>query len=126
MIVRPTGSGNRFKIIGPCQVHGLMDGEALIGALPHPWAMVFYRDSMGVSVQHFSNKETGELTTKDPRLGNLPEGWERVERDRTVDDPRWFTWFANKVTGETVNADPRMREDELGQRGVKLRRFEIV
>jgi hypothetical protein len=86
----------------------------------------FYRDDMGVAVHHFRNIKTGQLTTEDPRLGCLPDGWERIKRDRTVNDPRWFDCFVNKVSKETLNADPRMREGELEERGITLQRFEIV
>lgn len=128
MIVRRAEPGGRsFKIVGPCLLHGVMDGEAILGVLPHPWTVEFYRDGMGVAVRHFRNVETGQLTTEDPRLGGrLPDGWERVRRDRTVDDPRWFGCFVNKVSKETLNADPRMREGELEERGIALQRFEIV
>ncbi|KAI0192103.1 heterokaryon incompatibility protein-domain-containing protein [Xylaria flabelliformis] len=126
MIVRPSQSGDGFKIIGPCQLHGIMDGEAILGDVPDPWKVEFYRDDMGVSVPHFRNTETDQLTTEDPRLGPLPDGWERVKRDRRVNDPRWFDCFVNKVSGETLNADPRMREGELKERGITLKNFKIV
>ncbi|KAI0007217.1 heterokaryon incompatibility protein-domain-containing protein [Xylariaceae sp. FL0662B] len=126
MVCRPASSGNGFKIIGPCLVHGIMDGEAILGALPHPWIAEFYRDAMGVAVLHFRNKITGELTASDPRLGSLPAEWEHIERDRAVDDPRWFTCFRHKVSGETINVDPRMLEEELEKRGVRFRHFELI
>jgi hypothetical protein len=50
-----------------------MDGEAILGPLPHPWVVEFYRDGMGVAVLHFRNKATAELTTEDPRLSCIPE-----------------------------------------------------
>ncbi|RYC62188.1 hypothetical protein CHU98_g4025 [Xylaria longipes] len=83
MIVRPAESGNGFKIIGPCQLHGTMDGEAILGVLPHPWIVEFYRYDMGVAVHHFRNIKTGQLTTEDPRLGCLPDEWEQIKRDCT-------------------------------------------
>ncbi|KAI0973430.1 heterokaryon incompatibility protein-domain-containing protein [Xylaria arbuscula] len=126
MIVRRAESGHSFRIMGPCHVHGIMDGEAILGVLPHPWTVEFYRDDMGVSVQHFRNRETGQLTTDDPRLNRLPDFWERIQRDRTVDDPRWFSCFVNKASKEFMNADPRMRESGLRERGIILQSFEIV
>jgi hypothetical protein len=126
MIIRPTGQGKAVKVIGPCQVHGIMDAEAVLGPVPAPWKIEFYRDSMGVAVHHFRNSETDQLTIRDPRLGCLPKEWKCIERDRTIDDPRWFNCFVNKVSGETTNADPRMREDELRKHGIIIQRFEIV
>ncbi|XXG99288.1 Thiosulfate sulfurtransferase rdl2, mitochondrial [Hypoxylon texense] len=126
MVVRPAESGHGFKVMGPCLLHGAMDGEAVLGALPRPWRVEFYRDGMGVAVPHFRDAATGRLAAEDPRLGPLPDGWERARRDRTVDDPRWFDCFVHAGSGETLNADPRMREGELAKRGVLLRRFDLV
>ncbi|KAI1348743.1 hypothetical protein F5Y01DRAFT_291505 [Xylaria sp. FL0043] len=125
MLLRPLPSGSGYKAIGPTQTHGIMDGEAILGDLPRPWKVEFYRDNIGVSVLHFRNEETDNLTRNDPRLGPLPDQWERIERDRTPHDSRIFSEFRHKVTGEVMNSDPRMMGDELEKRGVDLQTFEI-
>ncbi|KAI1324202.1 heterokaryon incompatibility protein-domain-containing protein [Xylariaceae sp. FL0255] len=125
IILRTLSSGDGYRIIGPTQTHGISDGEAILGDLPKPWKVEFYRDNMGVSVLHFRNEETGELTTDDPRLEPLSGKWEQIERDRTPHDPRFFVNITHKDTGEYMNSDPRMSEVELERRGVNLRIFEI-
>ena len=126
MILRPTFTGEGFKIIGPCLIHGLMDAEALLGPLPKPWIVEFYRDNLGYARLHFRNTETKDLTVEDPRLGPLTPEWERFDQDRTLDDPRWFAYYRNKATGEIMNSDPRMLPEELKKRNVNLEMFCLV
>ncbi|KAI1307154.1 hypothetical protein F5Y03DRAFT_405727 [Xylaria venustula] len=120
MMVRPAELGHGFRI---------MDGEAILGVLPREprsQTVEFYRDDIRVSVQHFRNTETGQLTTDDPRLGHLPDGWERIKQDRIVDDPRWFSRFVNKSSNASMNSDPRVRERRLKERGITFQNFNIV
>jgi hypothetical protein len=117
---------DEFKVIGPSLCHGMLDGEALIGHLPKNWIVEFYRDRLGYAAAHYRNKITNVLTVEDPRLGVLPPEWERVTRERTDNDPRWFSWFQNKSTGQMINADPRLLPDSLEARDVELRTFNIT
>lgn len=126
MILRPTSAGEVFEIIGPCLVHGIMDTEALLGPLPKPWIVEFYRDNLGYARLHFRNTETKDLTVEDPRLGPLMPEWKRFDQDRMPDDPRWFAYFKNNTTGEVMNSDPRMLPGELKKRGIKLETFYLV
>jgi len=126
VILRPLPGVDEFKVIGPSLCHGMMDGEALIGSLPKDWVVEFYRDRLGYAAVHYRNKITNELTAEDPRLGVLPPEWEKVTRERTVNDPRWFSWFRNKRSGQVINADPRLLPDSLEARDVELRTFNIT
>jgi hypothetical protein len=72
----------------------------------------------------FFNEAIGQETVDDPRLPPL-QGWERLEEDRTGDDPEIFQMFRSLSTGEGVNFDPRMSPDELRSRGVALRTFQL-
>ena len=61
-----------YKVIGPCFVHGLSSGEAVLGPLADPWqpALVFSE----VEEQYlwmYRNSETGEEQPEDPRLESL-------------------------------------------------------
>lgn len=124
MILRPLSQG--FKLVGPCLVHGMIDGEGILGDIPKQWKVQFYRDNMGYAKMHFQNTETGELTLEDPRLDPLPRGWQRQDRDRTSDDPRWFACFENTDTGELMNSDPRMLPEALESRGVSLDVLDLI
>lgn len=76
MIIRP-GDLDRYEVIGPCFVHGLMLGEALKPPLEPPW-----KETLPVikawAMPYFINTETRELLKSDSRLGSLPTEWEEV------------------------------------------------
>lgn len=88
--------------------------------------MLYKPDSCGVQTPYFFNKDTLEEVQQDPRLDQLPVGWEAIREERTKDDPQLFSWFRNKVTGETMNSDPRMLPEALRDRGVNLELFKLV
>ena len=132
MLLRPYphSLADRFIVVGPCYVHGLMDSEALLGPLPEPWSIQL---AQGYVVQIFRNSTTGVLAWDDPRLDPLPpEEWERVKVDefrgvkRTRDDPILVQYFRNKRTGRVIDSDPRLLPSSLGKRGVKLSAFRLV
>jgi hypothetical protein len=106
VILWPLLGVDEFKVVGPSLCYGMMDGEALLGPLPENWIVEFYRDRLGYAAVHYRNKSTNVLTVEDPRLGVLPPEWERITRERTVNDPRWFSWFRNTTTGQMIIADP--------------------
>ena len=130
MVLRPdTTRPGHYVYIGSGYVHGLMDGEALLGPLPPPYKVQIKRDvedGWGYENPHYLNAETGEFIRKDPRLGPVPDGWEELMLERTPDDPRTFTRFRNRTTGEMINSDPRLFPAALEERGVKLETFNLV
>lgn len=121
MVIRPGGS-NRYEVVGPCFVHGLMLGEALKPPLEPPW-----KDALpvtkGWALPYFVNTETGEVLKSDVRLGSLPPGWEEV----TSLDPFLPPFvFENKVDGCISINDPRMSADAIQQRGIVLETLELT
>ena len=100
-----------FEVIGEC--------------LPHPWKM---RHKRGKSFYEpgFIYSITEEVSQEDPRLGPLPKKWERVELERTPDDPLLFAPHRNTVTGEIINSDPRMFPEALKARGIKFQQLRLV
>ena len=126
MLLRPQ-SGDKYTVIGACYAHGLMDAEALLGPLPEDWTIRIIEDSGEyLTVQQFFNSKTDVLTTEDPRLAPLADQWEKLEREKTRDDPEIFRDFRNKSTGEIMNSDPRLLPQALKERGVKLRTLELI
>lgn len=123
MLLRRTGSGN-FLVVGPCFVHGLMDGESVLGPLPLSWK-IQVKTRYGVQTYQFVETATNTVTTDDPRLPSLPDEWAQVLRERTQDDPLDSKEFRNADTGEIINSDPRMLLEALQQRGVKLKTFRL-
>lgn len=121
MVLRPRGS-NRYEVVGPCFVHGLMLGEALKPPLEPAW-----RDVLpvirGWALSYFINVQTGELLKSDPRLGLLPPDWEEV----TTLDPFLPSFvFKNKESGHISMNDPRMSAEAVKQRGIALETLELV
>lgn len=124
MLLRPTASGD-FLVVGECYVHGLMDGEALLGPIPNQWRIEM-RKGDGFDKPFFHNTSIGESSTEDPRLRPLPVEWEIVPRNRRQEDPYFFKDFRNRTTAEVMTSDPRMLPEVLKERGVKLETFQLI
>lgn len=117
LILRSDGRGTR-RIVGQCYVHGVMEGEALLGPLPIGW-----RRAIALSRQYddlwpvFVHNETGQFETEDPRLGDLPPGWTR----ETWDDDNYVRYVREDGVEPTFpDKDPRMTYEALEARGVKI------
>ncbi|KAK3378337.1 heterokaryon incompatibility protein-domain-containing protein [Podospora didyma] len=128
LLLRPVrGTNCDFQVVGPCYIHGFMDGEALLGAFPSPsWRMEIWRGSAATYTSCFFDSSTGDRTPEDPRLPPLPEEWDEVTRARIQDDLPMFRTFRNNVSGERMDSDPRMLPESLAERGVQLDRFRLV
>ena len=117
LVLRSDGLGCR-KIIGQCYVHGIMEGEALLGPLPSGWRRaVAFSKQYGGSWPVFVHNETGQLMTEDPRLGDLPPGW---TRETWGNDPYVRYVREDGVKPEFPDKDPRMTYEALEARGVKF------
>ncbi|KAL2023614.1 hypothetical protein VTK56DRAFT_1771 [Thermocarpiscus australiensis] len=125
IILRQTASGS-FQVVGEAYVHGLSNGVGILGSFPPRWEVLLKGDAMGRPTQRFLDTRTGLETLEDPRLGNLPPGWERVPYQKLDDDPDILERFRNMETGEVVNSDPRLSPHALAARGVKLQSFRLV
>jgi hypothetical protein len=73
VILREQPSG-RYLFVACACVHGLMDGEALLGPLLGGRKVSVQKDSNGDDYQVFVDATTQTDTTQDPRLGPLPAG----------------------------------------------------
>lgn len=123
IIVRQKSDGT-YQVVGVAFVYALRDANALLGQLPEPWCVQVSESDGLRSVFHFLNRETGETTDSDPRLGPLV-GWERLAVEKGVDDPMTCQKYWNSETGEVINYDPRMSLDALEARGVKFEAFAL-
>ena len=117
-----------YQVVGSCQVHGLSDAESLLGLLPEGWEFKVRQGAMGQRVHYFHNTVTGEDSADDPRLDELPLGWESFEGENTDTEADRVSWFRREVTGETtsVNSDPRLCERPLKDRGVDVQTIRLV
>lgn len=125
MLLRPTRSG-KFRLVGSCYIHGFSDTETLLGPLRTPWEVKFRRVSFSDYTPCFRNSVTEEERLDDPRLGSLPPDWVQLEAKLVREEPHIFARFRNNVTGQVMNSDPRMLPQALKERGVNLRKFQLV
>ena len=112
MLLRST-SKSQHQVIGPCYVHGLMDGEGLLGPLPgHFQRSVVFEEPLRKYFSGFLDRRTGKTQYNDPRNDSLPED------DSGEAAPTWE--FPGGSRGRRVT--PKMIE----RRGVKLQTFDLI
>ena len=120
MVLRVTEDG-KFLLLGECYVHGLMNGEALLGPLLDGWRQVFhYEEKTQREADVFYDGRRGTYQFEDPRLGDLPEGWSAMEH------PLQYLSFVNEEQDLKTRFDPRMQPQHLRERGVELQRFLLI
>lgn len=113
--------------MGESYVHGLCDGEAILGPLKDSWKVEAFSDTNGLWWQTFRNASTEEMTGLDPRLGPLPEEWEGIQHEQLGNTVmQLYTSFRKKVTGEISSFDPRLSPTCLDGQGVQVTRFQLV
>lgn len=105
-----------------------MNGEALLGSLKPPWTIRFDGLNDGQYRCLFKNKETGSMTSEDPRLTDIPipEEWETMPFEWTAADLLYTELFRNKKTGNVINSDPRLFPEALIERGIPLETITLV
>jgi hypothetical protein len=132
------GWPNHYRLKGECYVHGLMNSEALLGALSAVagedlWS---YRRER-VAGYHQIIFKNGELTTQnDPRLGPLPENWSKkywseemkryYDEEFETDGTMRKLYFHNRSTNNFSYFDPRMTSKALKRRGVAFEDIIII
>ena len=120
---------NAYEVIGECFIHGLMDGEGLLGPLPEDWQIKSDFTPTGHLELRYVNKSLNTFSTEDPRitaLGDVPKEWEKIEAEWIQDDPANCRKYRNRSTGKVINSDPRLLPDALRARGVQLETFRLV
>lgn len=123
-------SARHYRIVSRCYVHGIMNGEALLGPIPNPWTVQYVLKEFGnqrILQARYLNTATDFVSYEDPRLGEMPEDWVRdwTQRD-DMRHPYEIRFHKNKVTGECINSDPRLLPAALRERGVQLQDFRLV
>ena len=120
IVLREEEDGN-YLVLGECYVHGLMNGEALLGPLPDGWQQVFrYDGNTQRYADVFCDRRHGTYQYEDPRLGDLPESWS------TMVHPLQYLLFINEKQNLKSLFDPRLRSEHLRERGVELQQFHLV
>jgi hypothetical protein len=128
ILLRPTSLGDqstRYRLMGPVYIHGLMEGQALLGPLLSPWDFVITNQDHRFGIS-YHNRQTDEVILQDPRLGVLPIEWEEIVQEDEARSKIHVQHFRNKTTGEIINSDPRLLPQALTARGVNLETFVLV
>lgn len=124
IVLRKQSTG--FQVVGSGYFHGLMHSEGVLGQLPAPWTYRLARTESMWLVEQFYNTDTGEQTSDDPRLGEMPEGWEIINQPSVLNRRAVATKFRNTATGLLVDGDPRLLPEALKQRGVCLSSISLI
>jgi hypothetical protein len=127
ILLRPRG--NEFEVVGICNAHDLCDTTALLGPLPEPWMVEFsYSDTINAPMPqpHYVNTATREKTREDPRLGAIPQNWERISSEWTNTHPRHVDYFQDRDTDQIISSDPRLYPEALQSRGIVLDYVHLV
>lgn len=102
-----------------------MNGEALLGPLPSGFEMKRrWHERDGRSYYVVLNSDTGSFQAEDPRLSQipLPIGCRIADHE----EKEWWTWFVNDITGKRTCFDSRLTFEALKQRGVDMRKFDLI
>ena len=123
VVLRPNQSGD-YELISICYIHGPANSEALVGPLPSGWSQRIQSAFAGRTGYFTAYVRDGMEDTicDDPRLGTLPEEWERVRGDNLK---AMRLQYRHRITGEVASFDPRLNSDALEARGIKLQTFRI-
>ena len=112
MLLRPT-SDSQYQVVGPCYVHGLMNGEAFLGTIPEPFRPICVFDEGRRQYPWvFLDQRTGKNQWNDPRVEALPA-------DDDGEKSRMISWPDGTRTRKLT---PGMIE----RRGVKFQTFDLI
>lgn len=131
MILRPDSTG-KYQIIGDVYIHGLMDGEGILGVIPPPWRPLVTRGLEGGWQRVYINTETGARIMEDPRfvtnpMTPCPKDWIGTSDGvKARDDGAYRHVYQNERTGEVLNSDPRLLPEMLLENRVELRTITII
>jgi hypothetical protein len=129
LVLRATEE-NRYQVGGECFVYGMMNGEALLGALS-AGSQFGWRNVAG-SLEAVVVDGNGVPTQLDPRAGSLPTGWsvhygDLNEPGVEIEDGELKNqWFYHWETRKKAWFDPRLTSENLKKMGVDIQEFVLV
>jgi hypothetical protein len=129
-LVLRAAEGNCYQVGGECFVHGMMNGEALLGPLS-PGSRFGSRVVAGNLFPVFVDGN-GVRTQLDPRAGPLPTGWsvhygDLDEPGIEIEDGELKAQrFYHSETEEWTSFDPRLTSENLKKMGIDIQEFVLV
>lgn len=132
MILRSKGDSTSV-IMGEAYVHGLTEGQALLGPLPNgiSFAYKFSSDSNRFEASYIHNM-TGISTTQDPRLEPLPTGFKMLQPPSEYIKGKYEVHGQDNIStipGSNIskwNGDPRLTSEALKIGGIPITTFKIA
>jgi hypothetical protein len=118
MLLRPVNA-KHYQVVGDAYIHGLADGQALVGKLEYPWQIRIKQKPFSNYTCLYCNFDEHIVTEEDPRAGSLPPDW-------VAEYSRPKLKYKNTVTGEELDSDPRFSPENLKARGTRLQTFTLV
>ncbi|KAI0180931.1 hypothetical protein GGR52DRAFT_11583 [Hypoxylon sp. FL1284] len=112
LLLRPLRDGT-FRVVGPCIVDGVANGEAFLGPLPTNFRRMITATAFSDRTPVFRNTLTGETTYEDPRLRSLRLNPEDLDAFREYLAERPF---------RGIYVDPEI----VRESGADLRCFDLV
>ena len=111
MLLRQTNS--QYRVVGPCYVDGLMNGEAFLGRIPdHYQTMYIFDETLSGHADAFLDRRTRRLQYNDPRL-------------QSVQEDIIYAPFSATHPGD-LSSLPHLTPDIIEGRGVKLQTFDLI
>ena len=122
IVLRREQNGH-YLVVGECYVHQMIAGDTLLGPLPSNWEHFYrYQEQTEKFWDAFLDHERESWQIEDPRLGPLPDAWEKVEHP----NQHVFDIFRHKFEDYETDRDPRMSPESLRARGVRLEEFNLI
>jgi hypothetical protein len=112
MVLRPIGSGN-YLVVGECFVHGLSEGEALLGPLRKNVRAVRVLDKAVGLLEAFVGETTDDVPFLDPRIEALNLSSEELE-------------IYKQRLSRHGNSRLHISSESLRSMGVGVRYFDLV
>lgn len=126
MVLRPVEE--KYQVVGPCYIHGFMQGEALLGPYPDHWERVSrYDERTSQNWMSFVERKDGQVKVniEDPRLDPvLPGEWRRVPHQ----DASCQTLYTDKDVDmfDWTTRHPGISPEVIRARGVDLKEFVLI
>lgn len=113
---------DRYIVVGEAYVDAMNDACSFLGPLPDNCMVAVHQKQL-----LFVNFDEPGDHREDPRLGPLPDSWERCQPGAVYSTMPWLDiGFMNPETQEARVWDPRMDAPALVAKGVELHDFPLI
>ncbi|ELQ38792.1 hypothetical protein OOU_Y34scaffold00528g84 [Pyricularia oryzae Y34] len=113
---------DRYIVVGEAYVDAMNDACSFLGPLPDNCMVAVHQKQL-----LFVNFDEPGDHREDPRLGPLPDAWERCQPGAVYSTMPWLDiGFMNPETQEARVWDPRMDAPALVAKGVELHDFPLI